>query len=49
MELQKLIDKYLDGRRNRFTTKASYIIRDTIKAIGTKDIPPTLSVFFMMT
>jgi len=38
---KNLIDKYLDGSRNRYTIKASYIIRDTIKAIGTKNIPPT--------
>ena len=38
---KNLVDKYLEGSRNRFTIKASYIIRDTIKAIGTKDIPPT--------
>jgi hypothetical protein len=35
-----LIDKYVAGDRDRFSIKAAYIIRDTVKAIGTKDIPP---------
>jgi hypothetical protein len=35
-----LIDKYVAGARDRFSIKAAYIIRDTVKAIGTKDIPP---------
>ena len=35
-----LIDKYVGGARDRFSIKAAYIIRDTIKAIGTSEIPP---------
>ena len=35
-----LIDKYVAGARDRFSIKAAYIIRDTVKAIGTTDIPP---------
>ena len=35
-----LIDKYVAGARDRFSIKAAYIIRDTVKAIGTIDIPP---------
>jgi hypothetical protein len=38
---QKLIDPYVSGDLNRFTIKAAYIIRDTVKAIGTKSIKPT--------
>lgn len=33
-----LIDKYVSGDINRFTIKASYIIRDTVKVLGAKDI-----------
>ncbi len=35
-----LIDKYVAGARDRFSIKAAYIIRDTVKAIGTTDISP---------
>ncbi len=31
---EKLIDKYVSGERDRFSIKAAYILRDTIKAIG---------------
>ena len=42
-----LIDKYADGERNRFTSKAAYIIRDTVKALGTANIPPaTFGIFY---
>ena len=42
-----LIDKYALGEKNRFTIKAAYIIRDTIKAIGTKQIKPaTFGIFY---
>lgn len=44
---EKLIDKYVSGEKNRVTLKAAYIIRDTIKAIGTKDIKPaTFGIFY---
>ncbi|NUQ82497.1 MAG: hypothetical protein HUU10_12865 [Bacteroidetes bacterium] len=33
-----LIDKFVAGEKNPYTIKAAYIIRDTIKAIGTVDI-----------
>lgn len=35
-----LIDQFVSGKKDRFTLKAAYIIRDTIKAIGTKEIKP---------
>jgi hypothetical protein len=42
-----LIDQYVSGAKNRFTIKAAYIIRDTIKAIGTADISPsTFGIFY---
>lgn len=42
-----LIDKYASGEKNRFTIKAAYIIRDTIKAIGTAHIKPaTFGIFY---
>lgn len=35
---EKLIDKFIDGERNRITLKAAYIIRDTIKVLGTSEL-----------
>lgn len=44
---EKLIDQFVSGNKNRFTIKASYIIRDTIKAIGTDQIKPaTFGIFY---
>lgn len=44
---EKLIDKFIDGDKNHFTIKAAYIIRDTIKAIGTNDIKPaSFGIFY---
>lgn len=44
---EKLIDKYVSGDNNRYTIKAAYIIRDTIKAIGTDEIQPaTFGIFY---
>ena len=44
---EKLIDKYVSGDKNPFTIKAAYIIRDTIKAIGTSEIKPsTFGIFY---
>ncbi len=43
----KFIDPFVSGEKNRFTIKAAYIIRDTIKAIGTKEIKPaTFGIFY---
>ena len=42
-----LIDIYVAGRRDRYTIKAAYILRDTIKVIGTKAIAPaTVGIFY---
>ena len=44
---EKLIDKFVSGDKNRYTIKAAYIIRDTIKAIGTEKIKPaTFGIFY---
>lgn len=44
---EKLIDQYVSGDVNRFSIKAAYILRDTIKAIGTDDIKPaTFGIFY---
>ena len=44
---KNLIDQYVSGKLNRNTIKAAYIIRDTIKAIGTGKIrPATFGIFY---
>ena len=44
---EKLIDKFVAGDKNKFTIKAAYIIRDTIKAIGTNEIlPASFGIFY---
>ena len=44
---ENLIDKFVSGDKNRYTIKAAYIIRDTIKAIGTAEIKPaSFGIFY---
>ncbi len=44
---ERIIEKYAAGERNRNAIKAAYLIRDTIKAIGTHSIKPTsLGIFY---
>lgn len=44
---KSLIDKYVAGAKDRFSIKAAYIIRDTVKVIGTNSgIPPINFAFF---
>ena len=44
---ETLIDRFVTGDKNRYTIKAAYIIRDTIKAIGTDKIKPaTFGIFY---
>ena len=44
---ENLIDKYIAGNKNQYTIKASYIIRDTVKVIGTDQIKPaTFGIFY---
>lgn len=46
-KLENLIDQYLSGNVNRYSIKAAYIIRDTIKALGTDEIKPaTFGIFY---
>lgn len=46
-KLENLIDQYVSGNVNRYSIKAAYIIRDTIKAIGTDEIKPaTFGIFY---
>lgn len=42
-----LVDKYVSGQRDRYAIKAAYILRDTVKVLGTADIPQaTAGVFY---
>ncbi len=43
---KNLIDKYVEGDRGRFAIKAAYIIRDTVKVLGTSEIPPIVFGLF---
>lgn len=44
---EKLVDQYVAGNRDRFSIKAAYIIRDTVKAIGTRNIrPASFGIFY---
>ncbi len=44
---EKLIDRYVSGERDRFSMKAAYIIRDTVKVLGTKDVKPaSFGIFY---
>ena len=44
---KSLIDKYVGGAKDRFSIKAAYIIRDTVKVTGTNSgIPSTTFAFF---
>jgi hypothetical protein len=46
-KFEALIDQYVDGNVNRNSIKAAYIIRDTIKAIGTDEIKPaSFGIFY---
>jgi hypothetical protein len=46
-KMENLINKYASGDVNRNSIKAAYIIRDTIKAIGTDEIKPaTFGIFY---
>jgi hypothetical protein len=43
---ENLIDRYVLGENNRYTIKAAYILRDTIKVMGADDIKPATFAFF---
>jgi CDP-glycerol glycerophosphotransferase (TagB/SpsB family) len=43
----KLIDDFVSGIKNRNTIKAAYIIRDTVKVLGTETIKPaSFGIFY---
>jgi hypothetical protein len=43
----RLVDRYASGIRDRNTIKVAYLIRDTVKVIGTSEIPPaTFAIFY---
>jgi hypothetical protein len=42
----QLVDQYIQGKRDRYSIKAAYIIRDTIKVTGTKKMPPASFAIF---
>jgi hypothetical protein len=44
---EKLVDRFVAGEKNQYTIKAAYIIRDTVKALGTREIKPaTFGIFY---
>lgn len=44
---EKLIDDFVSGIKNRNTIKAAYIIRDTVKVLGTETIKPaSFGIFY---
>lgn len=44
---ENLIDRFVLGENNRYTIKAAYIIRDTIKVLGADNIKPaTFAIFY---
>jgi hypothetical protein len=46
-KMERLIDKYVSGENNRFVIKAAYIIRDTVKVLGTNSgVPPIAFALF---
>jgi hypothetical protein len=45
--MSELIEMYVAGDINKNSIKAAYILRDTIKVLGTSDIPPaTFGIFY---
>lgn len=47
-QMAGLVDKYMDQVRNRLTMKAAYILRDTVKVIGTQSgiSPASVALFY---
>jgi len=44
---QNLVEKYVAGNRDQFAKKAAYIIRDTVKVLGTQQIKPaSFGIFY---
>jgi hypothetical protein len=45
-KIANLIDKYVEGEKNRNTMKVAYLLRDTVKVTGTSEHPPATFAFF---
>lgn len=43
---QDLIEPFVKGIRNKFTIKAAYILRDTLKVSGAANLPPAMAGLF---
>jgi hypothetical protein len=44
---ERLINDFIEGTRNRYTIKAAYIIRDTVKVTGASGVnPASFAVFY---
>ncbi len=45
--IANLVDQYVAGNRNQFTIKAAYLLRDTVKVIGTDTLSPaSFGIFY---
>lgn len=45
-KMESLVSKYLAGNIDQYSIKAAYIIRDTVKVLGTEKIPPANFALF---
>jgi hypothetical protein len=46
-KMERMIEKYVSGEKNRFSIKAAYILRDTIKVTGAKEVKPaSFGIFY---
>lgn len=44
---EKLVDQYVAGDKNRYSVKAAYILRDTVKVIGAGSVSPaSFGIFY---
>jgi len=43
---EKLVDRFVAGEKDRYSIKAAYILRDTVKVIGAADIKPASFAIF---
>jgi hypothetical protein len=44
--MKQQVQRYIEGKRDRFAIKAAYIIRDTMKVLGNKEIPKATAALF---
>jgi hypothetical protein len=46
-KIEKLVDQFVSGNKNKYSIKAAYLLRDTLKVIGTGEIrPATFGIFY---